>query len=302
MSFPIEDKLVIGIASSALFDLTQSNKIYEEQGTEAYRQYQEAHQNDPLPKGVAFSFIDNLLQMNVVFQEQQPVEVVLFSRNSPETGERVFHSIDYYNLPIKRAVFMSGESPFAYLPAFNVALFLSSNEQDVKKAINAGYPAGIVLPATPNDDQNHTQLRIAFDFDCVIADDESETVFKQQSLAAFEAHEVKNAQQPHNPGPLSEFFKKIGQLQSLAKSMNKKYLIRIAIVTARAAPSHQRVITTLKTWGITPDETFFLGGIKKERVLSIMKPHLFFDDQLSNLTNTDCNLAMVHVPFGVSNE
>lgn len=301
MAFPIEEKLVIGIASSALFDLSLSNQIFEEQGADAYRVYQQAHRDEPLAVGVAYPFIRRLLALNEVFADERPVEVVLFSRNSPETGERVFHSIAHYGLDITRAAFMSGSSPFPYLPAFNVSLFLSANEADVRKAIEAGHPAGIVLPATTDDADPNQQLRVAFDFDGVLADDEAEQVYKSQDLLAFVEHETHHAAKPHNAGPLSEFFKGLGRLQQLAKTHQQHDLIRIAIVTARAAPAHQRVITTLKSWGITPDETFFLGGMKKERVLAIMKPQLFFDDQLAHLKTDDSRLAMVHIPFGIAN-
>jgi len=87
MPFPIESKLVIGIASSALFDLTESNQVFESQGADAYRAYQEQRRQTPLAPGVAFPFIQRLLSLNEIFADEQPVEVVLFSRNSPETGE-----------------------------------------------------------------------------------------------------------------------------------------------------------------------------------------------------------------------
>ncbi len=301
MAFPIESKLVIGIASSALFDLTESNQVFENQGADAYRAYQEQHRQTPLAPGVAFPFIQRLLSRNEIFADEQPVEVVLFSRNSPETGERVFHSIAHHGLPITRAAFMSGRSPFAYLPAFNVSLFLSANEYDVRQAVLAGHPAGMVLPAALSLIDDDPQLRVAFDFDGVLADDEAERVYKTTNLATFEAHEVSRSDKPHNAGPLSVFFKGLGRLQQLAKATQHEDLVRIAIVTARAAPAHQRVVTTLKAWGITPDETFFLGGMNKARVLRIMKPHLFFDDQLSHLVTDDKELAMVHIPFGVAN-
>jgi len=61
------------------------------------------------------------------------------------------------------------------------------------------------------------------------------------------------------------------------------------------------VVTTLKDWGVSPDECFFLGGMEKPRVLSILKPHVFFDDQRSHLQSPAGDLPMVHVPFGVAN-
>ncbi len=308
MPFQIEDKLVIGIASSALFDLTGSHQVYLDSGPDEYRNYQERHLDVILDKGVAFPFIRRFLNINKVFPKQSPVEVVLFSRNSPETGLRVMRSIAHYGLDISRAAFMTGKSPYTYLPAFNAALFLSANEEDVKSAIAANYPAGLVLPSKIADDEDDVELRVAFDFDGVIADDEAETVFKRNnSVDEFHAHETERMAIPHQPGPLADMFQKLAVMQRLeerAARRNPAYkkILRIAIITARNAPSHERVVTTLKSWGVSANETFFLGGMDKARVLSVFKPHIFFDDQLTHLKATPGGtIPMVHVPFGIAN-
>lgn len=147
MAYPIEHKLVIGVASSAMFDLAESHQVYLDNGPEEYRKYQETHIDTVLPRGVAFPFIRRFLNINKHYPRQSPVEVVLFSRNSPETGLRVMHSIAHYGLDISRAAFMTGKSPYPYLPAFNASLFLSANEDDVRSALACDYPAGLVLPS-----------------------------------------------------------------------------------------------------------------------------------------------------------
>lgn len=307
MPYPIEHKLVIGIASSALFDLTESHQIYVNDGEEAYRRYQEQNRDVILNRGVAFPFIRRFLSINKHFEhEKGPVEVVLFSRNSPETGLRVMNSISHYGLDISRACFMAGKSPYSYLPAFNTALFLSAHEEDVRMALSAGHPAGLVLPGQTEDNEDDAELRVAFDFDGVIADDEAETVFKRNNdVDEFHAHEREHVARPHQPGPLANLFQKLAQMQlaedqALRVDPSYKKVLRIAIITARNAPSHERVVTTLKSWGVSPNETFFLGGMEKARVLSILKPHIFFDDQLSHLKAGGA-IPMVHVPFGVAN-
>lgn len=307
MAFDIGDKLVIGVSSSALFDLSESHQVYLDRGADDYRAYQEAHIDAILPRGVAFPFIRRFLAINRCFPEQTPVEVVLFSRNSPETGLRVMRSIAHYGLDISRAAFMTGKSPFTYLPAFNTALFLSANSDDVRGAIAAGYPAGLVLPSKIDDDDDDIELRVAFDFDGVLADDESETVFKTNGLGEFHAHETLHVARPHQPGPLAGMFQKLAVMQKMeqaAQALDPAYrkIVRIAIITARSAPSHERVVTTLKSWGVSADETFFLGGMEKSRVLSVFKPHIFFDDQLTHLQAAPGGtIPMVHVPFGVAN-
>jgi 5'-nucleotidase len=307
MAYPIEKKLVIGVASSALFDLTESHQVYLEKGEEAYRKYQELHLKAILGKGVAFPFIRRFLNINKHFSRQMPVEVVLFSRNSPETGLRVMNSIDHYRLDISRACFVTGKSAHPYLPAFNTALFLSANEDDVRSALAANHPAGLVLPSRTEDDEDDDELRVAFDFDGVIADDEAETVFKRNNdVDEFHAHERRHVDIPHRPGPLADLFQKLSVMQRMEERRSLRdpgyrKILRIAIITARNAPSHERVVTTLKSWGVSANETFFLGGMAKSRVLEVFRPHIFFDDQLSHLQSAGGAIPMVHVPFGIAN-
>jgi 5'-nucleotidase len=307
MPFQIENKLVIGVASSALFDLSGSHQVYLERGPDEYRKYQEEHLDEVLPRGVAFPFIRRFLNINKCFPRQSPVEVVLFSRNSPETGLRVMRSIQAYGIDISRAAFTTGKSPYAYLPAFNASLFLSANEEDVKNAIAVNYPAGLVLPSQIADDESDVELRVAFDFDGVLADDESEAVFKHNGLDEFHAHETLHVARPHQPGPLADLFQQLALMQRMEERAQRRdpayrKIVRIAIITARSAPSHERVVTTLKSWGVSADETFFLGGMEKSRVLAVFKPHIFFDDQLTHLKAAPGGtIPMVHVPFGIAN-
>lgn len=307
MAYPIERKLVIAVASSALFDLSESHDMFVKNGPKVYKEFQEANLNKVLNKGVAFPFIRRFLNINKRFPKQMPVEVVLLSRNSAITGKRVFRSIAHYGLDISRAAFMEGNSPYEYIPAFNASLFLSANEDDVKRAINSGYPAGTVLPSKVMDDESDEELRIAFDFDGVITDDESETIFKEGGLPEFHNYEVANTHIPHKPGPLADLFKKLAFMQKLEdreqeNDRDYKRIIRTSIVTARNAPAHERVITTLEDWGVSANEVFFLGGLKKERILSTLKPHMFFDDQRSHLESEAGDIPMVHIPFGIANQ
>ena len=303
MTYPKDKKLVIAIASSALFDLEESDRIFREQGTESYRRYQEENIEKVLGKGVAFPFVKRFLSLNEAFPNA--VDVVLLSRNSPETGLRVFRSIEHYGLKIVRAAFFSGKSPFEYIPAFHASLFLSANQTDVKKAIDAGIAAGQVLKTDIQDDDSERELRVAFDFDGVIADDASETIYKTQGMDSFLRYEKEKRFEPHHPGPLKDLFEKISYFQSLEirrqeKDPSYRRILKVAIVTARSAPSHERMIRTLKDWNIEVDEAFFLGGNSKKDVLEVMQPHLFFDDQQIHLSGID-NIPLVHIPFGIAN-
>jgi 5'-nucleotidase len=50
------------------------------------------------------------------------------------------------------------------------------------------------------------------------------------------------------------------------------------------------------------NDAFFLGGVEKAKVLRVLKPHVFFDDQLGHLKGSADEIPSVHVPFGVVNE
>ncbi len=308
MSYALHNRLVIGLASSALFDLTQSDRVFREHGEQAYRSFQREHQHVPLAPGVAFPFIRRLLTINCIQPQDPPVEVVLLSRNDPDTGMRVMRSIAHHNLGMTRAVFLQGSSPHRFIPAFSISLFLSANEADVRQATLAGYPAGQVLSSNHLDVVDDTGLRLAFDFDGVIADDEAEAVYrKSRNLDAFNEHETRNVDVPLNPGPLKEFLHKLSGIQRLEEARAQEEpsytpMLRISIVTARSAPAHERVINTMRSWGITVNEAFFLGGVEKRRVLEVLAPHMFFDDQQAHLIPASEILPAVHVPFGIANQ
>ena len=304
MPFPIEQKLVVAVASSALFQLDEADAVFRTEGVRAYRAYQREHECDVLAPGIAFPFVRRLLELNRVFPENEPVEVVLLSRNDNDTGMRVFNSIEHYHLGIIRAAFTRGNSPFRYIPAYNVSLFLSANSSDVAEALANGYPAGVVLPSAADDDAADDELRVAFDFDGVIADDSAERVYKEQGIAAFHAREAADGDQVIAPGPLTDLFRKLGNLRALEDAREEadphyRRFLKTAIVTARSAPAHRRVITTLRAWNITVDETHFLGGMDKGRILRILKPHIFFDDQQHpHLDAAKDFTPSVHIPFG----
>lgn len=308
MAYDLTKRLVIGLASSALFDLEESDTIFREQGEKNYREFQKKNENKPLAKGVAFPFIKRLLSLNILNPQNPPVEVILLSRNDPDTGLRVMNSIEFYNLNMTRAVFLQGSSPLKYIPAFDIELFLSANSQDVNQAILAEYPAGRVMKGNITDDPNDTELRIAFDFDGVIIDDEAESIYQNtHDLSAFHNNETMKEGILHKPGPLNNFICRLAEIQKLEhlkmeKDSTYHPILRTAIVTARNAPSHKRAINTLRNLGIEINEAFFLGGIEKNKVLEIMKPHIFFDDQKSHLEKPSQILPSVHIPFGIANK
>lgn len=301
------EQLVVAVSSRALFDLEMEHRLFEEAGIEAYRKYQTEHKDDPLKPGVAYPFVRRLLMLNKIYGPES-FKVIVISRNSPETGQRFFSSCRYYNLPIKAGAFTSGQSTFPYLSAYGASLFLSANKENVIRANHQGQPAGLVLPTdlSQQEADSENELRIAFDFDGVIVDDESEKTYKKEGLAGFERFEQRLKTTPHSPGPLHQLFKKLARFQELDEKLGQgnpyyKPNIRVAIVTARGAPSEQRLITTLRSFGMRAAELFLLDGMSKAGVLEAFRPHIFFDDQIRHLEGTKQIVPSVLIPFGVRN-
>ncbi len=293
------ERLVVAISSRALFDLGESHELFENEGLEAYREFQMAREDELLAPGIAFPLVRKLLRLNAGASEPR-VEVVLLSRNSADTGLRIFNSIEHYGLQIARAVFTGGASTSPYVPSFGAQLFLSANPESVAAALDAGIAAATILPskapATASD-----QVRIAFDGDAVIFGDESERVSQEQGIEAFHRNEVENADTPLSGGPFRGFLAALHRLQA-AFPAGDDSPIRTALVTARSAPAHKRVILTLRSWGVRLDEALFLGGRDKGPFLETFGADIFFDDSHANVESARRHVATGHVPHGVRNK
>lgn len=296
-----DNRLVIAISSRALFDLDESHHIYEEQGTEAYCQYQVEHEDIPLEPGTAYTLVKKLLSLNDKVKGDSKVEIILLSRNSADTGLRIFNSIKHHQLDITRAVFTSGSSPYRYVAPFGANLFLSTSPDDVRKALDAGIASATILPSNVGDNSGKAQLRIAFDGDAVLFSDESERIYKEKGLQAFTENEQQTARDPLSEGPFKDFLIALNHLQSEFANTDESP-IRTALVTARSAPAHERVIRTLRAWGIRIDEAIFLGGMDKGAFLKSFGADIFFDDQQGHCDSAREHVATGHVPHGVANE
>lgn len=237
----LERALVIGVASSALFDLVESDAVFREQGEEKYREYQREHLDDVLEPGVAFPFIRRLLDLNDLSDRERLVEVVILSRNDPETGMRVMRSVKRHGLDITRAIFMQGRAPYRFMEPLRMSLFLSANEDDVREAIDMGFAAGHVMGHAAPDDGD-MDLRIAFDFDGVLADDSAERVFQSEGLDGYQESESALAEVPLSRGPMADFLEKINRIQGIEESKSLddpsgyRRRVHVAVVTARSAP------------------------------------------------------------------
>lgn len=292
-------KLVIAISSSALFDLKESDKVYRESGLTSYGEYQIAHESEPLAPGDAFPLVRKLLKLNDLFQGEDRVEVILLSRNTADTGLRVFNSIQHHNLSISRAAFTGGSAPYRYMAAFACHLFLSINPNDVREALSNGIAAASILPSARTN--NHKgDLHFAFDGDAVLFSDVAEKVYLDKGLNAFIESERMAANEPLPGGPFKPFLSALHDLQ--AEFPKDSCPIRTALVTARSAPSHERVIKTLRNWHVRIDESLFLGGLRKSEFLKAYGADVFFDDQAEHCLHASEVVPAGHVLHGVKND
>lgn len=297
MPVNFSDILVIGVSSRALFNLEEENAIFDKEGIEGYRKYQLENENEPLLPGSAFYLVKSLLELNNQ-ADKEIVEVIVMSRNSPETGIRILNSLKQHNLKITRVALSGGEPLAPYIDAFDVDLFLSKDEKDVQTVIDSKVCAAATIYAPPESfNEKDNRVKIAFDADAVIFSDESELRNKTEGLDAFHKYESEHEEDPLNEGPFAKLLIKLSKIQEHLPTTIELTPLRIAIVTARNAPSHMRVIKTLRKWGVYVDEAYFLGGLSKDKVLKAFGAHIFFDDQETHLVNTSKYVPSAKVPY-----
>lgn len=295
MPIDLTQYLVIGISSRALFNLEKEDQIFQDEGLEKYSQYQIEHENDILKPGAGFPLVQAILRLNSLVQGKRKAEVVLMSRNNADTSLRIFNSIKHYELDISRAALTSGASLAPYLKAYDVDLFLSATESDVQASIDAKIAAALIYDPPDHFNPRNDQLRIAFDGDAVIFSEESEKIYREQGLKLFLKHEEKNAKNPLSEGPFTKLLRTLSFLQSDIK--HDPPPIRTALVTSRNSPAHERVVRTLRVWGVRIDEVFFMGGVSKTAILNAFGAHMFFDDQHVHLKEAASVIPSARVPY-----
>lgn len=289
--------LVVGVSSRALFDLEKENEIFNKEGITGYRKYQQEHEDEPLLPGTAFYLVQRLLHLNAD-AKNRIVEVVVMSGNSPETGVRMMNSVRKHELDITRMAFSGGGPVAPYIDAFDIDLFLSKDVKDVQAVIDSKTCAAAYIYAPPKEFRpQDSRVKIAFDADAVLFSDESEHRYKTQGIDAFHKYEQEHEDDALAEGPFAKLLIKLSKIQEQLPTTIELSPLRLAIVTARSAPSHMRVIKTLRKWGVYVDEAYFLGGLKKHKVLKAFGAHIFFDDQDVHLKESSRVVPSGHVPY-----
>jgi 5'-nucleotidase len=297
MPLDLSDILVVGVSSRALFDLEKENEIFVKDGIAGYRAYQQKHEEEPLLSGTAFHLVQSLLHLNTD-AKKRIVEVVVMSRNSPETGVRIMNSVKQHDLDITRMAFSGGEPLAPYIDAFDIDLFLSKDVKDVQAVIDSKTCAAAYIYAPPKEFKPlDNRVKIAFDADAVLFSDESEHRYKTEGIAAFHKYEQEHEDEALGEGPFAKLLIKLSKIQEELPTTIELSPLRLAIVTARNAPSHMRVIKTLRKWGVYVDEAYFLGGLSKDKVLKAFGAHIFFDDQDVHLKESSKVVPSGRVPY-----
>lgn len=298
MSVDLSEVLVVGVTSRALFDLEEENAIFEHDGVRKYREYQEKNQDVPLEIGTAFYLVKSLLELNKQ-ANKTVVEIVVMSRNSPETGIRILKSIEKYGLDITRLAFTGGEPMWPYMDAFGIDLFLSKDEDTVQAVIDSKSncaAAVIYAPPTAFNPSGNT-VKIAFDADAVLFSEDAEVIYKTEGIDSFHKYEDEHKDEPLKEGPFAKLLMKLSKIQASLPVTVELSPLRLAIVSSRSAPAHMRVINTLKKWGVYVNEVYFLGGMSKDKVLQAFGAHIFFDDQDVHLVSSSKVVPSGKVPY-----
>jgi 5'-nucleotidase len=299
MADTAKDPFVIALSSSALFDTKEGDAIFSAQGEEAFIKHQIDNEDTPFAPGPAMPIAKALLAANAAIKNGPRIRLIILSHNNPAASVRAMKSASAHGLPVQRASFVGSAPLSRYLEADNVALLLSRNADDVRTAINQGIAAARVTECSGPLQLEENQLRVAFDWDAVIASDESERVYRAQGNEAYQANEMKLEKVPLKPGPFEPILRWMAELQREVAASGSIFSVRTAIVTARNEAAMNRVILTMRRWQVRVDETHFLGTTPKDRVLQAFRPHIFFDDQAKNLSGV---VPGGHVLFGVANE
>jgi 5'-nucleotidase len=297
MAVDLSELLVIGVSTRALFNLEVENDLFQSQGIAAFRAYQLEKEEELLAPGTAFYLVKSLLELNKI-AHKKIVEVVVMSRNSAETGFRVLNSIEQHQLDITRVAFTGGEPLSPYIEAYDIDLFLSKDSAEVQRVIDSKKCAAAYLYAPPTDfNPTDTRVKIAFDADAVLFSEESEYRYKTEGLDSFQDYEKEHENDALSEGPFAKLLIKLSKIQEHFPMEIEHSPLRLAIVTARSAPSHKRVIKTLRKWGVYVDEVYFLGGLAKDHVLEAFGAHIFFDDQDTHLQSTSLVVPSGKVPY-----
>jgi 5'-nucleotidase len=297
--------LNIAISSKLILDMTVPCQIFDNLGKQAFEQHMAENINKPLPEGPMVPLIRAL-------QETGLVNFFVVSKIGPESGKRITQSLQFHgiNIPADNLIYLDKYEAYTHAKTLNVHAYLSCNAEDVTNALKDGIPAAYLMPISYSRKPIPNEIKIALDFDGIIAADDSD-VFAYAAFAAntasialdlIRAHEFANQNNILKPGPFAPFAKALSDVRKILSERDGRKL-RLEVVTARCeAQCGPRAKNTLKALGIEVDNIEFRDGKSKGEYIATVGAHLFFDDTVKHIHSVSSEgILSAHAPHGVAN-
>lgn len=298
--------ITIGLSTSALFDMRESEEIFRTQGPEAYQQHMIANENVPFAPGHAFPLVETIRDINKALGHSL-FDIVLISRNDIWTGVRAVRSCYQQDLPFSGAMFSNGRDVTPYLPAYGVDWLISTHEADVQAAAKMGIGANLIdgpflperalaqiekaaaITAAPAEKAApaltpvfNRKLHIVWDLDRVVFGPDSDDVFTEKGMEYYRHHERTKADEAISDGPFMNIARVLGTATKNFPRDNSPVIS--SVLTARGGESALRAMISLYKKGIPFNGVgHFSGGhvlrdgeaqpkgIYKDNILRIMR-------------------------------
>ncbi len=259
--------LVVGLVPRALFDLGAEDEVLRTGGPDALRRQRAEREEELLDPGRGLGLARALGHLDPGAARR--VELVLLSRESADTSLRVVSSARRHELEIMRAVFTGGQPLDPYLAALRVDLFLCNDESEARAALDAGISAGVVCDGGELAREGESEIRVAFDGDAELFADDGE---------AGEAADPASRSAGRGAPPAS-FARLLGALAMFGSDgRGRGPRLRTALVSSRTGAVQERMLRTLRRFGLQLDEAFFVGDLPKSEILAAFRPHVAFGE------------------------
>ena len=108
----------------------ESERIYQQQGLEAFVEYERANAKKPLPKGPFANLLKTLSRLQESFPpDQVPIRTALVTARNAPAQERVIRTLRAWNVRIDEAFFLGGIPKKDVLEKFGAHIFF--DDQDI---------------------------------------------------------------------------------------------------------------------------------------------------------------------------
>lgn len=312
-------KIINGVSTSVLFDMSEPDRIYREGGEEAYMRYMLKNADEPLPLSERFEHLRPALEAS------DHTETIIISRNSPLTSRRAIRTLLEEGVAPEKMVFTSGRSPVPFLKAYGIDHFRTTNYNDAVQAYkaervfstyydvqsdqeinnpqreeDAEVKASGDVVALPSREPKKANLKpvydketvsdYIFDLDGVVLGPESEKFFQAHGLEAYMNYQKAMGHVPSSEGPALGILRKASAINQSYAGHTKPF--NNHCVTAQGLWAAIRSIETFHAWGVDFNgTTHFLAGSDKLPVLKVLREQAlqggrsieFYDDQRRNV-------------------